>query len=196
MPGTKRPPNGISLLALPFPERPHNTPLSHSKGDACMWTCRSQKSPEGAPVIFLMTGLARASLPGSAARLHGWWVRPPAGQQLLKSSRPFPSGSARTLLACRSRNKHLQKSHALAVSGHKRSALPLPLHPPASFQLPAPAPLPRLSLARAHPLGCVGQVPGNACSLSPEWRVSGVRGQRPTSLGRRAVCSTLPPRCP
>lgn len=35
-PATERPPTSISSLALPFPERPHDTPLSHPNGHACI----------------------------------------------------------------------------------------------------------------------------------------------------------------
>lgn len=61
MPGTKQPPNSVSFLALPFPER------LQQQGGCLSWTDVLQPEvSRGAPVVFIMTGLARAPLPGLA----------------------------------------------------------------------------------------------------------------------------------
>lgn len=65
--GPKQPPNCVSFLALPFPERPPLSPFPafSLQGGCLLWMDVLQ--PEvyrGAPVVFIMTGLARAPLPG------------------------------------------------------------------------------------------------------------------------------------
>ena len=103
--------NSISPLVFTFPEWPCKTPhsvLPHPEGEARMWTCWSQKSITGAPMIFIRTGLARTSLLGLV--VSGWWVMPVDGKQQLKSSRPLPSCSALTLLVHYSWSKRCRSS--------------------------------------------------------------------------------------
>lgn len=59
----------------------------------------------GAPVVFIMTGLARALSQASLA-VQGGRVMPLRGKWRLKSSKPLPSCCALTLLLRSSWNKH------------------------------------------------------------------------------------------